>query len=189
MRCVPLPPWSSEPPGDARDSPPSGHAWSSTAPRHRRHAHRARQAAQRNHKGAELALWHLDQRIDDRGVAIECAQPGGHRILGIFPERLSRSIPRADRRSGRALREACATSCWSSSCSSTAWACPTRRCPPSRGPSPIPTCPASRELLGIRLQASRTSTAKTLANGTYKFTSFGAPVRARPASAAARPRA
>ncbi|RYF70295.1 MAG: DNA polymerase I, partial [Comamonadaceae bacterium] len=121
-----------------------------------------------NYKGAELALWHLDQRINDRGVAIdldlvgaaitsvEAAQKGLSARTQELTDGQVESTTKRDKLLAFVLEE------HGVDLPDTQMSTIERRIADPDLP------PALRELLGIRLQASSTSTAKykTLAKGT-----------------------
>lgn len=121
-----------------------------------------------NYKGAELALWHLDQRINDRGVAIDMelvhaamsavdeAQVGLAERTVDITEGAVTSTTRRDQLIDHVLEEY------------GVFMDDTRKSSVERRLDDPDLAPGLRELLGIRLQASSTSTAKyvTLAKGT-----------------------
>lgn len=121
-----------------------------------------------NYKGAELALWHLDQRINDRGVAIDLDLVAGaiasveaaQKELASRTQELTdgqvESTTKRDKLLEFILQE------HGVDLPDTQMSTIERRIADPDLP------PALRELLGIRLQASSTSTAKykTLAKGT-----------------------
>lgn len=121
-----------------------------------------------NYQGAELALWHLDQRINDRGVAIDLdlvraaiasvdtAQAGLAARTQALTDGQVESTTKRDKLLEFILQE------HGVDLPDTQMATIERRIADPDLP------PALRELLGIRLQASSTSTAKykTLAKGT-----------------------
>lgn len=121
-----------------------------------------------NYKGAELALWHLDQRINDRGVAIDLGLVAGaiasveaaQKELASRTQELTdgqvESTTKRDKLLEFILQE------HGVDLPDTQMSTIERRIADPDLP------PALRELLGIRLQASSTSTAKykTLAKGT-----------------------
>lgn len=121
-----------------------------------------------NYRGAELALWHLDQTVNDRGVAIdgelvraaiasvEAAQKSLAKRAQDLTDGQVESTTKRDQLLGYVLQE------HGVDLPDMQMATLERRIADPDLP------PALRELLGIRLQASSTSTAKykTLANGT-----------------------
>ncbi len=121
-----------------------------------------------NYKGAELSLWHLDQRINDRGVAIDLdlvrcaiasvdtAQASLAKRTQALTEGQVESTLKRDKLLAYVLQE------HGVDLPNTQMSTLERRIADPDLP------PALRELLGIRLQASSTSTAKykTLAKGT-----------------------
>lgn len=121
-----------------------------------------------NYVGAELALWHLDQHINDRGVAIDMAlvaaamasvdgaQAGLAKRTQALTDGQVESTTKRDKMLAFILQE------HGVDLPNTQMATLERRIADPDLP------PALRELLGIRLQASSTSTAKykTLAKGT-----------------------
>lgn len=121
-----------------------------------------------NYKGAELALWHQDQRINDRGVAIDlelvgaaiCSVETAQASLAKRTQDLTdgqvESTTKRDQLLAHVLEE------YGVALPDMQMATLERRIADPELP------PALRELLGVRLQASSTSTSKykTLAKGT-----------------------